>query len=66
MSIFSPLLVTRVIIILGVINLVTGVLIFFSCRCFPGSKLGNRLMKHKTYQRFLSTTAIYGECSGLR
>ena len=52
MSIFDPLLATRLIVILGIINLVTGVLVFFSCRCLPGSGLGNRLMKYKGYQRF--------------
>lgn len=44
--------VTRLVIILGIINLVAGVLIFFSCRCMGLSKLGNRLMKKRWYQRF--------------
>jgi hypothetical protein len=52
MNMFDPLLITRLIVILGIINLVTGVLIFFSCRCLPGSRLGARLMKYKSYQRF--------------
>ncbi|OGO23436.1 MAG: hypothetical protein A2144_05500 [Chloroflexi bacterium RBG_16_50_9] len=52
MIIFEPFLVTRLIVILGFINLITGTLIFFTCRCFPGSKLGNKLMKHQGYQRF--------------
>jgi hypothetical protein len=52
MSIFDPLLVTRVIVILGIINLMTGLLIFFSCRCLPGARLGSRLMKYQGYQRF--------------
>ena len=52
MNIFDPLAATRLIVTLGIINLVTGLLIFFSCRCLPGSKLGNRLMKHQGYQRF--------------
>lgn len=52
MSIIGPLLAIRLIIVLGIVNLVTGALIFFSCRCLPGSKLGNRLMKHQGYQRF--------------
>ncbi|MFH0769312.1 MAG: hypothetical protein V1932_07080 [Chloroflexota bacterium] len=52
MNVFDPLLVTRLIVILGIINLVTGMLIFFSCRCLPGSKLGGRLMKNKAYQRY--------------
>lgn len=52
MEIVNPLLATRLIIILGIVNLTTGVLIFFSCRCLPGSKLGSKLMKHPAYQRF--------------
>jgi len=52
MSIFDPLLAARVIIALGIVNLVTGLLIFFSCRCLGGSTLGSKLMKHKAYQRF--------------
>jgi hypothetical protein len=52
MNIIDPLLGTRLIIILGIINLVTGVTIFFSCRCLPGSWLGKKLMKYQGYQRF--------------
>jgi hypothetical protein len=48
----SALIATRVIFVLGIINLVTGLLIFFSCRCLPGSRLGKGWMKHKWYQRF--------------
>ena len=52
MNIIDPLLATRLIVVLGIVNLVTGALIFFSCRCLPGSKLGKGLMKHQGYQRF--------------
>ncbi len=52
MNIFDPVLAVRLIIILGIINLVSAVLIFFSCRCLPGSKLGSKLMKYQRYQRF--------------
>ncbi len=52
MNIFDPLLATGLIIVLGIINLVTGALIFFSCRYLPSSKLGSKLMKHQAYQRF--------------
>ena len=53
MNFIDPLLVIRLIFILGIINLVTAVLIFFSCRCLPGSKLGKKLMKYRGYQRFM-------------
>ena len=52
MSLFDPLLATKLIVVLGIVNLVTGVLIFFSCRCHPGSGLGKKLMKYQRYQRF--------------
>jgi hypothetical protein len=48
----STLVATRVLFILGIVNLVTGLLIFFSCRCLPGSRIGKGLMKHKWYQRY--------------
>jgi hypothetical protein len=48
----STLVAMRVLFILGIVNLVTGLLIFFSCRCLPGSRLGKGLMKYKWYQRF--------------
>lgn len=49
---FSALAATRIIFILGIINLVTGLLIFFSCRCLPGAPIGKALMKFKWYQRY--------------
>ncbi len=52
MDIFQPIIVTRVIVILGIINLVTGGLIFFSCRCIPGSRITGKLMKYSAYKRF--------------
>jgi hypothetical protein len=52
MDIFYTAVTARVIFILGIVNLLTGALIFFSCRCLSGSRLGNRLMRYKGYQRF--------------
>lgn len=49
---FDPLVTVRLIVALGIVNLVTGGLLFFSCRCLPGSRLGKRLMKYPVYQRF--------------
>jgi len=55
MDILQPIVVTRLIFILGIINLVTGVLVLSTCRCIPGSKItkitGN-LMKYRVYQHF--------------
>ncbi|MDP2720315.1 MAG: hypothetical protein U1D67_06115 [Dehalococcoidia bacterium] len=52
MDFISTLAATRVILILGVINLLTGVCIFFSCRCLPGSRIGVKLTGFRWYQRF--------------
>jgi hypothetical protein len=46
------LVAMRILFILGIINLVAGLLIFFSCRCLPGSRIGKGLMKHPWYQKF--------------
>ncbi len=52
MGIFSETVVARLMFILGIINLVTGVLVLSTCRCIPGSKItkitGN-LMKYRVY-----------------
>jgi hypothetical protein len=48
----STVVATRIIYVLGAINVVTGILIFFSCRCLPGSRWGRGLTKFKWYQRF--------------
>lgn len=42
----------RVLFILGIVNVVTGLVLFFTCRCLPGARIGKNLMKHKWYQRF--------------
>jgi hypothetical protein len=48
----SSLAATRIIFILGIVNLVAGLAIFFSCRCLPGSKIAKGLMKHRWYQSY--------------
>ena len=48
----STLLATRIIFILGLVNSVTGLSIFFSCRCLPGSSIGKSLMKRPRFQKF--------------
>jgi len=52
MDVFHSPVVARVIFGLGILNLVSALLIFFSCRCLHGSRLGARLMKHPGYQRY--------------
>lgn len=48
----DPLLATKIIFVLGITNLSSGILIFFSCRCLGGSAIGGRLMKYAFYQRY--------------
>ncbi len=51
MDIFQ-LIAPRLIFILGIINLVFGLSIFFSCRCVPGWKLTGGMMKYAVYKHF--------------
>ena len=48
---FHSVVVARIIFVLGITNIVTGVLVFFTCRCLPGWKLTRPLMQHHWYQR---------------
>jgi hypothetical protein len=52
MGIFQSIVVAKLIFSLGIINLVTVALIFFSCRCIPGNRLAGGLMKHSAYKHF--------------
>jgi hypothetical protein len=58
MDIFQPVTIARIVFILGIINLVSGMLIFMSCRCTPGSRIVTRLtgnlMQYSAYKRFFS------------
>jgi hypothetical protein len=49
---FTTQTAMRILFVLGMINLITGALIFFSCRCLPGSRIGKNLKNHKWYQKF--------------
>ena len=52
MNIFQSIIASRLIFVLGIINLVTGVLIILTCRCMAGTRLTSKLMKYPAYQRF--------------
>lgn len=49
---FQSVVVARLILFLGISNFVLILLIFLSCRCLPGSRVGARLMKMRWYKRF--------------
>ncbi|MBT4513145.1 MAG: hypothetical protein HOC20_13175 [Chloroflexi bacterium] len=53
MDIFHELWVEKLIYSLGIVNIVLGVLVFFSCRCIPMTAfIGARIMKFSAYQKF--------------
>jgi hypothetical protein len=52
MDFFQSVTAARVILALGILNFVLIVLMFSSCRCVLGSRIGGRLMKHRFYKRF--------------
>ena len=58
MSIFQSVAAVQVVFVLGIVNIVSGLLVFFTCRCMPGARLTVRisgnLMKYAFYRR------IYG------
>jgi hypothetical protein len=52
MDIFQPLVIRNVIFVLGFVNVVSGSLIFFSCRCIPGARILGNLNNYAAYRRF--------------
>ena len=45
MDIFHSVAAVRVIFILGIINLVSGILAFLTCRCVPGARITGNLLE---------------------
>lgn len=41
----------RVVFVLGIVNLVSGILVLFTCRCIPPSRFTPPLMQYRWYQR---------------
>jgi hypothetical protein len=53
MDIFHSITAVRLFFVLGIVNLVLGVLVFSTCRCIPMSSLvAGRLAKYPVYKRF--------------
>jgi hypothetical protein len=52
MEFFYSLAAARTIFILGIVNLTLALLLFSSCRCVPGSRMGAWLMDRGPYKRF--------------
>ena len=60
MDIFYSITGARIIFILGITNLVGGLLVALSCRCIPAlSVIGGKLMQYKAYQRFYRYHCYY-------
>jgi hypothetical protein len=49
--VFHSLVFGKIIVALGITNLVTGLFVYFTCRCVPGWQLTKPLMQHGWYQR---------------
>jgi len=52
MALINPDLGLKLIFLLGIINILSIVLVFFSCRCLMGKRLGNWLQKYPKYLKF--------------
>jgi hypothetical protein len=52
MDVFQSVTVARLILVLGILNFVLISLVFLSCRCTPGSRIGGKLMEHPHFKRF--------------
>jgi hypothetical protein len=52
MSVFHSVFASRLILILGFVNLVTGFLLLFTCRVIPAFKPTRSLMQHAFYKSF--------------
>ena len=52
MQIFISIIGARIIFITAIVNIVTILLIYLSCRCLPTSRLGKNWMKNITFKNF--------------
>jgi hypothetical protein len=59
MDIFQTLAATKVIYAFAIIILVAGLLVFFSCRCLPGSRIARTWMQHERYKRLYKGHCYY-------
>ncbi|HXY75032.1 MAG TPA: hypothetical protein VEH58_06880 [Dehalococcoidales bacterium] len=52
MNIFHTIFATRLVLVLGFVNLLTGFLLLFTCRIIPAFKFTRRLMTYSFYKNF--------------
>lgn len=55
----SPKTGYRITLLFGVINIITLLLVFFSCRCLVGSKFIKGMWDHKWYQKYYRSHCYY-------
>ena len=46
------IIITRLVVILGIVNVVMALSIVLTCRCIPGLKITGNLMQYTAYRRF--------------
>ena len=61
----DPLLATRLVFILGLVNLFSLLALFFSCRCMAGLGLFSRLSRFTTHTRLYRYHCYYWIVLGL-
>jgi len=66
MELLQSAVVPQIIVILGMLNVLTGAAIFFSCRCIPGARLMGKLMNTAAIRVSTGITATSGASSGHR
>lgn len=49
---FHSLLAVRLLFVFSLLNIILGITVFFSCRCLPGFKFAQGIMKNKIYLSF--------------
>lgn len=49
----------RLVFLLGAINIIALLLVFFSCRCLAGNRFVNKMMERGWYRKFYSRHCCY-------
>lgn len=59
MVLVDPGLGVKIMFLLGLTNLISMFLVFFSCRCMVGINFVNKMFKYKCYQKYYSKHCYY-------
>lgn len=59
MALIDPGLGIKLVFILGIINILSILLVFFSCRCMAGIKLVNKMLQYEWYKKYYSKHCYY-------